>query len=346
MKKSTSLQPIKVGILGATGMVGQRLVERLHNHPQFEIAFLGASHRSMGKPYAQAATWRLSSQNPIPDMMVHECIPAEYPDDVALLFSALDTKPAKTIEAEAVKTGRYVVSNASAFRMDSKTPLIIPEVNPGHLRLLAGKPGIITNPNCCAIPLALSLAPLQDLGIKAVCVSTYQAVSGAGYPGESAWDMIGNVHPHAGNEEHKLSIEPQKILGTISQASDFPISARCVRVPTADGHLLGVQVLLANPITVQEAKERFKNYTSPCPALPSSPHPLFIVHERRDRPSPRFDIMAGDGMAISIGRVEPCAVMSLKYFVLAHNTIRGAAGAAIANAELLLTSNLLSRDTL
>jgi aspartate-semialdehyde dehydrogenase len=274
-------------------------------------------------------------------MKVQRCIPKLYPKDVPLMFSALDSAPAKSIEAAAVDSGKYVVSNASAFRMNAQCPLIIPEVNPEHLALLNGKPGIITNPNCCAIPLALSLAPLQKKGIKAVCVSTYQAVSGAGYPGESAWDMIGNVHPYVGNEEEKLAIEPQKILGSVSKHAEFPISARCVRVPTADGHLLGVQVLLENQVTPEEAKRLFKEY-APLHALPSSPNPLFVLHTRRDRPSPRFDTMAGDGMAINIGRIEPCAVMTLKYFVLAHNTIRGAAGAAIANAELLLASNLLS----
>jgi aspartate-semialdehyde dehydrogenase len=323
-------------------MVGQRLVQRLHNHTQFEIAFLGASERSAGKKYEDASVGRLESSNPLPQMYVHRCDPKLYPKDVPLLFSALDSVPAKHIEAEAKASGRYVVSNASAYRMDEKVPLIIPEVNPDHLSLLEGKPGIITNPNCCAIPLALSLAPLQSLGIKAVCVSTYQAVSGAGYPGESAWDMIGNVHPHAGNEEEKLAIEPQKILGSTTLPAQFPISARCVRVPTADGHLLGVQVLLDTPITPQEAKNLFSEYSPPFPSLPSSPTPLFVLHTRRDRPAPRFDTMAGDGMAISIGRIESCAVLTLKYFVLAHNTIRGAAGAAIANAELLLASNLLS----
>ena len=339
---STSEDKIQVGILGATGMVGQRLIERLHTHPQFEIAYLGASSRSAGKVYAQATRWRLPSKCPVSDMFVQECTPKSYPNNVQLLFSALDSTPAKKIESEAVESGRYVVSNAGAHRMDNQTPLIIPEVNPEHLSLLNNKPGIITNPNCCAIPLALSLAPLQSLGIKAVCVSTYQAVSGAGYPGESSWDMIGNVHPHAGNEEEKLALEPQKILGTTTEPASFPISARCVRVPTADGHLLGVQVLLDEHISPEQASEMFTSYCSRAQSLYSSPTPLFEVYTLRDRPSPRFDCMNGDGMAISIGRIESCAVMTLKYFVLAHNTIRGAAGAAIANAELLVSRNLLS----
>ena len=339
---SPSSPKIRIGILGATGMVGQRLIELLHNHPQFEIAFLGASHRSTGKIYSEAVQWRLASNCPILDMLVHDCSPSYYPKDVPLLFSALDTEPAKSIEKEAVASGRYVVSNASAYRMDSRVPLVIPEVNPEHVSLLEGNPGIITNPNCCAIPLAISLAPFLDCGIEAVCVSTYQAVSGAGYPGESAWDMIGNVHPHAGNEEEKLAIEPQKILGSANKPLNFPISARCVRVPTTDGHLLGVQVRLSKAISPKEATRRFAEYTPTYSDLYSSPKPLFHIHERRDRPAPRFDIMAGEGMAISVGRIESCSVMTLKYFVLAHNTIRGAAGAAIANAELLVAKKLLS----
>ena len=332
---------IKVGILGATGMVGQRLIAGLLQHPYFQISFLGASARSANKPYSEATLWRLGGRNPLPNLPVQLCDPQHLDHDVKLVFSALDSSVASEIEQRFAAHGCYVVSNASAFRMDSDVPLIIPEVNPDHLAL-AHRKRIITNPNCCAIPLALSLAPLQSFGIEAVCVSTYQAVSGAGYPGESAWDMIGNVHPHAGNEEEKLAIEPQKILGSIDTPASFPISARCVRVPTADGHLLGVQVRLSQSVSPEKAIDLFQNYV-PKHQLPSSPSPLFEIHTRRDRPSPRFDVMAGSGMAISIGRVEWCSVMGLKYFVLAHNTIRGAAGAAIANAELLVSKGLVTQ---
>lgn len=343
MTLSNTFPKINVGILGATGMVGQRLVERLHNHPYFNISFLGASERSANKTYNEAAKWRLGGFNPIENFIVNTCEPNLLPSSTPIIFSALDSKVARDIELSFAQKGFLVVSNASAFRMDSNVPLIIPEVNPHHLDLLQKNLAIITNPNCCAIPLALSLAPLQPFGIESICVSTYQSVSGAGYPGESAWDMIGNVHPHAGNEEEKLAIEPQKILGTLNEPASFPISARCVRVPTADGHLLAVQVRLSQSITPEEAQKAFLEYNLPCPQLPSSPTPLFVVHNQRDRPSPRFDVMAGSGMAINIGRIESCNVMTLKYFVLAHNTIRGAAGAAIANAELAVTNKLLQK---
>lgn len=329
-----------IAILGATGMVGQRMVQLLANHPMFEICYLGASTRSAGSRYLNACNWRLEGtcQAAVAEMLVGLCKPSELPTGIKLVFSALDSAVAGEIEQEFADLGYFVVSNAGNHRMRDDVPLIIPEVNPEALSILGKNPdgGIITNPNCCAIPLALSLAPLHaKWGITSCVVSTWQAVSGAGYPGESSWDMIGTVHPHAGNEEEKLAIEPCKILN-----HSFPISARCVRVPVADGHLLSVQVKLETNPSPEEAIECWKSWT-PTEDLPSSPTPLFHIHTRRDRPSPRFDIQAGNGMALSIGRVENCAVMGLKYFVLSHNTIRGAAGAAIANAELLIQKGVL-----
>ena len=273
-------------------------------------------------------------------MMVGECDVKSVPKECDLVFSALDSSVAGDIELAHARAQRYVVSNAGNHRMTDNVPLIIPEVNPDALQLLQDQGpsgGIITNPNCCAIPLALSLAPLQEIGsIQSCVVSTWQAVSGAGYPGESAWDMVGTVHPHAGNEEEKLAIEPCKILD-----QDFPISARCVRVPVADGHLLSVQVSIEGNPSPEEAIRAWEGWNEKSSELPSSPRPLFVLHPERSRPSPRLDIHHGHGMALSIGRVEPCAVMGLKYFVLAHNTIRGAAGAAIANAELLVQRGYL-----
>lgn len=338
------MSKIPIAILGATGMVGQRMVQLLENHPLFEISCLMASERSAGRPYSQACSWRLEGECPpkIAQMTVHRCETAALPKNIKLVFSALDSSVAGDIEKDFLENDRasgcFVVSNAGNYRMKEDVPLIIPEVNPEHLDLLGDTPksGIITNPNCCAIPLALSLAPLHEKwGIKACVVSTWQAVSGAGYPGESSWDMVGTVHPHAGNEEEKLSEEPCKIL-----SHSFPISARCVRVPVADGHLLSVQVQLETNPTPEEAIQCWQEW-KPKVEIPSSPRPLFHVHHRRDRPSPRFDIGIGHGMALSIGRVEACAVMGLKYFVLSHNTIRGAAGAAIANAELLIQRGIL-----
>ena len=212
-------------------------------------------------------------------------------------FSALDSAVAGEVESRFRDAGYIVISNAGAHRMAEDVPLIIPEVNP-HQLLHGRRPDggiIITNPNCCAIPLTLSLAPLEKKwGIEAAVVSTWQAVSGAGYPGESAWDMVGNVHPHAGNEELKIAQEPGKILGSL-----FPISARCVRVPVADGHLLSVQVRLRGNPSPEEVAEAFRNHKSAAPSLPSSPVPLFTVHTRRDRPAPRFDAMVGAGMGIT-----------------------------------------------
>ncbi len=368
-------------------MVGQRMIERLSRHPFFEIVYLGASSRSAGNTYEKASSWKLEGRCPssIKDRMVQDCskiIVASQDtsisnplEDIKIIFSALDSKVAGEIEDAVIALGKrnnqsvYVISNASNHRMNPKYPLIIPEVNPDHLNVLCEgrdfcKQAIITNPNCCAIPFSLAIAPLHEkYGIEAVCVSTYQAVSGAGYPGESAWDMIGNVHPHSGNEEEKLQLEPRKILGSILNDSiafhEMKISARCVRVPTTDGHLLGLQIQLIRPpllqngnIDIEEIKNVLHNWKGHKDFIPtpSTPSPIIEVHENRDRPSPRFDCNAGEsktypqlssGMAISIGRIEPCPVMGLKMFVLAHNTIRGASGAAIANAELLLTKNLI-----
>lgn len=332
---------IPIAILGATGMVGQRMIQLLQDHPWFEIKYIGASSRSSAKTYAQACMWRLEGFCPpnIASMVVHDCSVDSIDPSIRIVLSALDTNVAGEIETAMAHAGKFVVSNASNHRMDTDVPLVIPEVNPDTIDQACREKtsAIITNPNCCAIPLALSLAPLlQRWTIESCVVSTWQAVSGAGYPGESAWDMVGSVHPHAGNEEEKLAIEPCKILH-----KNFPISARCVRVPVADGHLLSVQVKFTESPSPEEALDAWSQYTNPVAHLPSSPTPLFYLHTERHRPSPRFDIGAGKGMGISIGRVEKCAVMGLKYFVLAHNTIRGAAGAAIANAELLVTKGYI-----
>jgi aspartate-semialdehyde dehydrogenase len=279
----------------------------------------------------------------IKEMVVQACDPDAL-SQMRVALSAMPSSAARAVEAEFRASGFAVVSNASAYREDPSVPLVIPEVNAHHLGLIKRQPGqgyIVTNPNCCAIPLALALAPLHAaFGVQALCVSTWQAVSGAGYPGESAWDMVGNVHPHPGNEEEKLAIEPQKILGTIGAPAAFAVSARCVRVATADGHLISVQVRTDQHCTPEQAIAAWRNFDSGLD-LPSLPKPLFHVLERRDRPQPRLDIDRGHGMAVSIGRVEACPVMGLKFYALAHNTVRGAAGAAIANLELLQSQGLL-----
>ena len=335
------MSTIPIGILGATGMVGQRMLQLLADHPWFEVVLLAASPRSAGKPYREAAPWRLTGDIPaqFADMIVQPCEPSALPSGVRLVLSALDARAAYAIEARFRDAGCLVVTNASAFRMDPTVPLIVPEVNADHLALIDQQPGdgaIIANPNCCTIPLAMALAPLhQRWGVEALTVATWQAVSGAGYPGESAWDMVGSVHPHPGREEDKLTEEPHKILGTIDQPADFVVSARCVRVPVADGHLLGVSVRLKGQPSADDVADVMRAWDGGVSHLPSCPErPLRLV-TRRDRPATRFDVGAGGGMAVTVGRVEPCPVMGVKFFALSHNTIRGAAGAAIANAELL-----------
>lgn len=339
------MSKIPVAILGATGMVGQRLIQCLADHPWFSIGALCASERSAGQPYGQACVWRLPGDPPpgIEEMQVQSCDPQAL-SGMRVALSAMPSSAARAVEAEFRASGFAVVSNASAYREDPSVPLVIPEVNAAHLGLIKRQPGqgyIVTNPNCCAIPLALALAPLhQKFGVQAVCVSTWQAVSGAGYPGESAWDMVGNVHPHPGNEEEKLAIEPQKLLGTMDAPAEFQVSARCVRVATADGHLVSAQVRTERPCTPEQAIEAWRSFETGLD-LPSLPKPLFHVLERRDRPQPRLDIGRGKGMAVSIGRIEKCPVMGLKFYALTHNTVRGAAGAAVANLELLRDRGLL-----
>jgi aspartate-semialdehyde dehydrogenase len=338
-----------VVVLGATGMVGQRAVSLLQGHPWLRLVGVAASARSTGKKYSDACRWALASEpyGGQGDKMVKLCAPASFQDvsGVKIAISALPSETASHVELAFAAAGWIVVSNASAHRMVSTVPLVIPEVNGEHLnatRLADG--GIITNPNCTAVPLTVSLAALQKrTPIEAVTVASYQAVSGAGYPGESAFDMIGNVRPHPGDEEEKLAMEPAKMLGewngTAFTPASFSVSARCVRVPVVDGHLVAVHVRTKEAISVEEAQSLFRGFhSSICAELPSSPTPLIQIRAERDRPQPRLDAMYGGGMGITVGRIEVCPVMGLKYFALAHNTLRGAAGAAILNAELALVS--------
>jgi len=347
--------PVPVVVLGATGMVGQRALTILAGHPWFAVAALGASSRSAGKSYREACAWHLpgASWGGYADREVLPCDPAVMASHVGrpgIALSALDTGPAKEIEGAFRDAGWHVVSNASAHRMDADVPLVIPEVNADHLALLDRQPGagaIVTNPNCTSMPIAMVLAPiLRTVGVEAVCVASYQAVSGAGYPGESSWDMIGNVRPHPGNEEEKVAIEPRKILGDLTDSgialADFALSARCVRVPVADGHLVALQIKTRAPLSPEDAVALLRDV--PGLDTPSAPSPVLVHRSERDRPSPRFDCGAGGGMAVSFGRVERCQVMGLKLFAMGHNTIRGAAGAAVLNAELLVSSGRVTSD--
>jgi aspartate-semialdehyde dehydrogenase len=345
---------VPVVVLGATGMVGQRFVASLRDHPWLEIGALAASERSAGWPYREATPWRLPGEPwaGAGDLEVHPCDPdhlARVVGRSTLALSALDTSAARDHERAFAAAGWHVVSNASAHRMDADVPLLVPEINPDHVDLLAlqGTSGSLsTNPNCTAMPVVLPLAPLQRaVGIEAVCVSSWQAVSGAGYPGESAWDMGDNVHPHPGDEEAKLEVEPQKILGTRNGArivpADFAVSARCVRVPVTDGHLVSLQIRTRVPIEPADVVALLEGWDGGGLDLPTAPHPVLVHRPMRDRPQPRLDRDTGGGMAVTFGRVERCPVMGLKLFALAHNTLRGAAGAALLNAELLVARGVV-----
>lgn len=338
---------IGVAVLGATGMVGQHMLRMLEDHPWLQLRAVCASDRSVGQLYGDAAPWRIEGEPPaeLAKMVVRGCNPEDLPSGVKVVLSGLPTDVARRVEPAMRAAGLAVVSNAGAFRADPDVPLLIPEVNAHHLSLLSrqGGPGfIVTNPNCCAVPLALMLAPLhRALGVEAVCTSTWQAVSGAGYPGEPSWDILGNAHPHAGDEEEKLAFEPKKILGEPDKLAEMLISARCVRVPVMDGHLVSAQVRTRTPASPAEVAELLQSYRPEIPELPSASAPLFFLSDRRDRPAARFDAWRGEGMTVTVGRIEPCPVMGIKLYGLAHNVVRGAAGAALANTELLIARGLI-----
>jgi aspartate-semialdehyde dehydrogenase len=345
----------RVGILGATGMVGQRFIQLLENHPQFEITALAASDRSQGKSFQEACTWRLAGEMPafVKSMTVAAPQP---PLDCELVFSSLPGDIARESEGAFARAGFPVISNSSAFRMDSEVPLLIPEVNHEHLALLdvqrknrAGQQGfIVTNPNCSTIMLALALAPLHaKFGVSSVVATTMQALSGAGYPGVASLAISDNVLPFIEGEEEKIEQETIKILGKFKgtgiQEAPMTVSAQCHRVNVSDGHLAAVRVKLLRLATLDEISEAFASFT----ALPqelhlhSAPQHPIIVRGELDRPQPRLDRDAGRGMSVTIGRLQTDNVLDFRFVALSHNTIRGAAGAAILNAELLIaTGNL------
>ncbi len=343
------MDKIKVGILGATGIVGQRFVQLLENHPWFEIAELVASEQSAGKNYAQSCKWQLST--PMPENVKSIKVKTlDHEFRCRILFSALNSTVASKVEAKFAASGFAVISNASAFRMENDVPLLIPEVNPGHLELLPiqkKKRGfsagfIVTNPNCSTIPLAMVLHALeQKFSVKKVIATTMQAISGAGYPGLPSLDILGNVIPHISGEEEKIETETKKILGKISQAAispaDIPISAQVNRVPVQDGHLLSLSIELTEKATIEEIRKTLSSFRA-LPQelnLPTAPENPIIVFDQKDRPQPKLDANAGKGMSVVAGNIRPCPVLDFKMTILAHNTIRGAAGAAILNAELV-----------
>lgn len=343
---------VNVGILGATGMVGQRFIELLGDHPQFEITALTASKRSAGKRYEDAVTWYQETRIPelARDITLVDTDPNEV-KDVEIVFSALPANIAAKVEPEFAAAGMKVASNASAMRMEPDVPLVIPEVNPEHLELVEtqqknrGWDGfIVTNPNCSTIALVMTLKPLYDrYDIDKVYVSTMQAVSGAGYNGVPSMAIVDNLVPFIGEEEEKMEEETPVLLGdfdgeTVTPAS-FGISASCHRVAVLDGHTEAVFIQMAEDFVVEDVKESFRGFSGLPQKLDlySAPAEPLIVREEENRPQPRMDRNAERGMAVSVGRIRKDDVFdrSLKYILVGHNTIRGAAGASILNAELI-----------
>ena len=346
---------IPVGILGATGPVGQRFIQLLHAHPWFEITWLAASDRSAGKPYAEAAKWNLAT--PIPANIAAMKVSAAAPDSSTpkLVFAALDATAAQQIEPAFAEAGHAVVSNSSAFRMAEDVPLIIPEVNGDHVPLIKTqkwykKNGgfMVTNPNCSAIGLVLALAPLhRRFGIDKIFVATMQAISGAGYPGVPSMDILGNVIPYIAKEEDKMEAESRKLLGTLDGSriidADLTLSAHCNRVAVEDGHTESVSLKLRKPAMAQEIIEAWNEFRC-LPQklkLPTAPEQPIIYETAPDRPQPRLDRDRGRGMSAVVGRLRPCNIFDWKFTVLSHNTIRGAAGAAVLNGELLKAQGYL-----
>jgi len=349
---------IPVAVLGATGMVGQRFIELLAEHPWFQVAVVAGSEQRAGKRYGDAVIWRLPSAVP-PAVLDLPLRPPDAAFDAPIVFSALPADVAERIEPLLAARGHVVFSNASAYRMAEDVPLLIPEVNPDHLALLAAQqeqrdwPGLlVTNPNCSTIQIALALKPLADaFGVRGVQVTTLQAISGAGYPGVASYDILDNVIPYIGQEEEKIERETRKILGSYQGNSIMPaaltISAQCTRVAVREGHLACLSVELGQDgITSADLIDAWRAFW-PEPQeshLPTAPLPPIIVREEADRPQPLRDRNAGNGMAVVVGRVRPCAILGQKFIALGHNTIRGAAGASILNAELLLARGLLDAD--
>jgi aspartate-semialdehyde dehydrogenase len=345
---------IPIGILGATGVVGQRFIQMLENHPWFEVAWLAASDRSEGKPYAEAARWRL--RTPIPAAVAKMTVSPATPDGAPkVIFAALDSAIAAELEPRFADAGCAVVSNSSALRMQEDVPLVIPEVNGGHIKLIdiqgwKKKSGgyVVTNPNCSAIGLVLALAPIhQKFGLDTVMAVTMQAVSGAGYPGVASLDILGNVIPFIKNEEEKMEEETKKLLGQVNGARVIPaafgMSAQCNRVAVEDGHTESVSIRLKTKARSEDIIAAWSGYRAEPQQLklPSAPERPVVYVEAHDRPQPRFDVDTGNGMTTVVGRLRPCSVLDWKFTVLSHNTIRGAAGAAVLNAELLKAKGYL-----
>ncbi len=344
-----SKQPI--GILGATGMVGQRYIQLLENHPWFEITWLAASDRSSGKTYGEAAKWRLDT--PLPDRIAKMTVSAAEPEGAPkVIFASVDAAIAREMEPKFAAAGCAVISNSSAFRMAPNVPLVIPEVNADHLHLIEEQPSrkesggyIVTNPNCSTIGLVMALKPLEErFGIEQIFVTTMQAVSGAGYPGVASMDILDNVVPYIGSEEEKMETETLKLLGALDAHAVKPLAAgmtaHCNRVSVIDGHTECVSIKLGKKlgreVTRQDILGAWAEF-NPLAGLklPFAPEPPVEWTALPDRPQPRLDRNRGKGMAVTVGRLRPCNLLDWKFVLLSHNTVRGAAGATILNAEML-----------
>jgi aspartate-semialdehyde dehydrogenase len=344
---------IEVGILGATGMVGQHFIKFLQGNPWFDLKWVGASDRSAGKRYRDACEWRLGGATPanVADLVVEECKPGNAP---RLLFSATDASVATEIERAFAEAGHVVVSNSRNHRMERDVPLLVPEVNADHLKLVPGQQRvrgwngqIVTNPNCSTIGLVMALAPMKQFGISKVIVTTMQAISGAGYPGVPSMDIMGNVVPFIGGEEEKMEIETQKILGDFRGDHIEPlaakVSAHCNRVAVVDGHTEAVSLEFSSKPSEADLRRALETVRG-LPQerdLPSAPKQPVIYMEEANRPQPRKDAERERGMAAFVGRLRECPVLGWKFVVLSHNTIRGAAGAAVLNAELMHSEGML-----
>lgn len=345
---------IPVAVLGATGTVGQRLIALLERHPWFELTAIAASDNSAGRRYGEAVRWHLPTPIPaaVREMVVQ---PSRPPLDARLVFSALPTDAAKQAEDDFANAGYVVSTNSSPHRMDADVPLLVAEVNGAHLALVEaqkrrrGSGGyIVANPNCSTIQLALALKPVHDaFGIRRMVVTTMQAVSGAGYPGVASMDIVDNVIPYIGGEEGKMESEPHKILGTLADGgirpAAFRLSAHCNRVATMDGHLETVSIEFERKPSPEALRAAFAEFSAEPQALglPMAPARPVIVRDEIDRPQPRLDRDEQNGMASVVGRIRPCPVLDYKFLVLGHNTLRGAAGGTLLNAELLLAKELL-----
>ncbi|HUK48040.1 MAG TPA: aspartate-semialdehyde dehydrogenase [Terriglobales bacterium] len=345
---------IPVGVLGATGIVGQRFIQLLEHHPWFQVEWLAASDRSEGRSYGEAVRWRLKTQ--IQQRVAQMRVSAATPDGAPkVIFAALDASIAAELEPRFAEAGCAVISNSSALRMAKDVPLVIPEVNPEHTKLIEcqswrRKSGgfVVTNSNCSAMGLVLALAPLHKrFELETVMAVTMQAVSGAGYPGVASLDILGNVIPYIAKEEEKMEEETRKLLGTLNGAgvvlAPFKMSAQCNRVAVEDGHTESVSVKLKRKAHPEEIIQAWSDFTG-IPQeqkFPTAPDEPVRYVDSNDRPQPRFDVDFGGGMTTTVGRLRPCAVLDWKFTVLSHNTIRGAAGAALLNAELLKSQRYL-----